>query len=380
MDLYRRSRQNAPTLFGYLALSATLILFGCASPGPPHAPSLQLPQPVRDLTATRVGNTVELHFTEPSNSTDKLALRGPALNGQLCRQLPHQPCTPAGPKLSIPLTKSNDNNNLVTITDLLPSSLAEGAPQLLTYRLQFFNSAGRSAGPSNEALTASGQAPFRVENFQAQGSRLGILLQWTPGPGDVVLERENLAPAQPKHTPKSAALPATVWLQANDSKELAGRTIDTTALPDTPYRYTAQRRITLDLDNHPIQLRSALSTPISFTLSRVYPPPAPTGLIAAGYSIGTPSSYAVDLIWQPIDDAGLVTPLAGYNLYRETLSPTGMPASNRHQLNTLPILQPSFHDATANPAESYRYSVTAVDAKGNESPAFTITLTPPSTP
>jgi hypothetical protein len=57
-----------------------------------------------------------------------------------------------------------------------------------------------------------------------------------------------------------------------------------------------------------------------------------------------------------------------------------MPASNHHQLNTLPILQPSFHDATANPAESYRYSVTAVDAKGNESPAFTITLTPPSTP
>ena len=66
MDSYRRSSRIIPAIIGYLALSAALILTGCASPGPPHAPSLQLPQPVRDLTATRIGNTVELRFTRPS--------------------------------------------------------------------------------------------------------------------------------------------------------------------------------------------------------------------------------------------------------------------------------------------------------------------------
>jgi hypothetical protein len=238
----------------------------------------------------------------------------------------------------------------------------------LAYRLEFFSRANRSAGPSNQALTASGQAPSAVENLQAQGSRLGILLQWTPAPGDVVLQRENLAPAKPK-------TPRQIWLQTNDSKENNGRTLDTTALPDTPYRYTAQRRTTLDLLSHSIQLRSNLSAPVSFTLSRLYPPPAPTGLIAVGYSSGTPSTYAVDLVWQPIDEADLITPLAGYNLYREQLTTV-----TRTRLNTSPILQPSFHDTTANPAASYRYAVTAVDVKGNESSAFTITLSPPSTP
>ncbi|WP_158787081.1 hypothetical protein, partial [Granulicella sp. L46] len=191
MEQYRRSSQITPAFLGYLALTATLILTGCASPAPPHAPSLNLPQPVRNLTATRIGNTVELRFTAPSNSTDKLPLRGPTLSGQLCRQLPHQPCLPVAPRTSVPLVNSNDPHNLVTWTDTLPPPLTEGPPQLLAYRVEFFSPANRSAGPSNQAFTASGQAPAPVENFHAEGSRLGIILQWTPTPtsGEVVLRR-----------------------------------------------------------------------------------------------------------------------------------------------------------------------------------------------
>lgn len=369
MDLHRRRSQIFSPPIGYLALSAALILTGCASPGPPHAPSLHLPQPVRDLTATRIGNTVELHFTAPANSTDKLPLRGPTLSAQLCRQLPHQPCTPTGPRLSIPAANSNDTHNLVTWTDTLPTPLTEGPPQLLAYQVEFFSPANRSAGPSNEALTASGTAPAPVANLQAQGSSQGIILQWTPSPGNVVLQRENLGPKTPK-------TPSTVWLQANDSNGQNAETLDTTALPDNPYRYVAQRRTTVQLASHPIELRSSLSPPITITLSRVYPPPSPTGLTAVGYSSGSPSVFAVDLIWQPVDEAGLITHLAGYNLYREPLNAAGQSTSKPHQMNTLPVPQPSFHDATADPAATYRYSVTAVDTKGNESPAATATLTP----
>ena len=190
MEPNRRSGQITPAFLGYLALSAALTLIGCASPGPPQSPSLKLPQPVRDLTAQRIGNTVELRFTPPANSTDKLPLRG-ALSGQLCRQLPHQPCLPVAPRASIPLANSNDIHDLVTWTDTLPSNLTEGPPQLLAYRVEFFSPANRSAGPSNQAFTASGPAPAPVANFQAQGSRLGIVLQWTPSPspGDVILRR-----------------------------------------------------------------------------------------------------------------------------------------------------------------------------------------------
>ncbi len=386
MDSYRRSGQRTSSILRYLALSAAFTLVGCASPGPPHAPSLHLPQPVRDLTATRIGNTVELHFTAPSNSTDKLPLRAATIPGQLCRQLPHQPCI-AVPSSRTSVANSNGDHNIVTWTDPLPPSLTEGPPQLLAYRVEFFSPANRSAGPSAPAFTATGPAPSPVENLQATGSRLGIILQWnsSPSTGEVVLRREDLAPAKPKHPEHPAAQPSIVWMQTNDSNSTIpqqDRTLDTAALPDTPYRYTAQRRSTLQLASHSIELRSDLSTPIDFTLLKVYPPPAPTGLNAAGYFGETPQSFAIDLVWQPIVEAGLITPLAGYNLYRETLNARKAlgETAQRTRLNTSPIPQPAFHDTTANPATLYRYSVTAVDARGNESPATTALVQPSNQP
>ena len=372
MDPYHRSGQSISPYFRYIALCVALTLIGCASPGPPRAPSLQLPQPVRNLTAQRIGNTVELHFTAPASTTDKVDLRGPTLSGQLCRQLPHQPCLPVSPRTSISIDHSHGSHNFVTWTDTLPPTLANGIPQLITYRVEFFSPASRSAGPSNQAFTASGQAPASVENLHAEGSRLGTIILWSPSetPGDVVLRRENLSPATSKSKP-------IIWLQTNDANSAINRTLDTTALPATPYRYTAQRRSSVHLGDRTIELRSELSAPIVFTLSQTYPPPAPTGLNAAGYSTET-SAFAIDLIWQPVNETGLVTPLAGYNLYRETLDAAGRPTSPSTQLNTSPIPQPSFHDATANAAATYRYRVTAIDAKGNQSPAITLVV-PPST-
>ena len=48
----------------------------------------------------------------------------------------------------------------------------------------------------------------------------------------------------------------------------------------------------------------------------------------------------------------------------------------RTRLNPAPVPVPSFHDPSASPAARYRYSVTAVDGKGNESPAATVLLEP----
>jgi len=130
----------------------------------------------------------------------------------------------------------------------------------------------------------------------------------------------------------------------------------------------------------PVELRSALSPPTPFTLREIYPPPAPTGLNAVGFfaseATGTPPAFAVDLIWQPIDETGLLAGLAGYNVYREPLNTTGDTATPRTRLNTAPIPTPAFHDTTANPATRYRYSVTAIDTKGNESRAVTVLLEP----
>jgi len=392
MDLSHRSDgRTASLLLRYAAFAAILTIFGCASPGPPRAPTLNLPQPVRDLNVTRIGDTVELHFTAPSRTTDKLPLRSATVTGQLCRQLEHQSCLPvATSKTAVATANSNDQNNIVTWTDTLPTDLAQGPPRLLAYRVEFFSPTGRSAGPSAPAFTAAGSTPAPVEDLHAEGSRLGVLLAWAPSthPGDVLLRREDLAPSKPKpHNnlpgPASSSQPPILWLQThapNDSAAPQTRTLDTTALPDTPYRYNAQRRMALQLGDHSVELRSALSPPTTFTLREIYPPPAPTGLNAVGFfaseATGTPPAFAVDLIWQPIDETGLFAGLAGYNVYREPLNTTGDTATPRTRLNTAPIPTPAFHDTTANPATRYRYSVTAIDTKGNESRAVTVLLEP----
>src|SRR5579864_4176569 len=43
---------------------------GCASPGVPLPPSLELARPVTDLRAIRKGNIVRLTWTNPSQTTD----------------------------------------------------------------------------------------------------------------------------------------------------------------------------------------------------------------------------------------------------------------------------------------------------------------------
>ncbi|MFP5231598.1 MAG: hypothetical protein ACLGQX_03095 [Acidobacteriota bacterium] len=77
-------------------------------------------------------------------------------------------------------------------------------------------------------------------------------------------------------------------------------------------------------------------------------PPPPTGLTVAAYfnptPSMTPSSFAVDLIWQPIDATGLMTPLAGYNVYRQRLDAGLHPIGASRQPNTAPQPTPAFHD------------------------------------
>lgn len=383
MTLLRRSDPVRALLVS--AFSALAI--GCASPGPPHPPSLRLPQPVRDLTVQRKGDMVELRFTVPSLSTDKLPLRGGSVRGVLCRELEHQDCFAVAGLMPAILTPTGDHAT-VTLQDGLPASLKSGPPRLLSYRVEFFSNTGHSAGESDAAYTVAGSAPPAVAALHAEGSRLGVVLRWTPAPateGEVLLQREDLAPKPSAPRPTSAAKTSTkpraakdadanlVWLKTN---ALEGSTLDATAVPDTAYRYRAVRQRVAQIGGRSLTYRSAESDPIDFTLHDVYPPLPPSGLTAAGFVSANAGRFAVDLIWQPSDDAGLLAGLAGYNVYRETLDGAGHPTERAHRLNSSAVQLPSFHDATAQPTRRYRYTVTAVDNRGNESEAAVCVLEP----
>src|SRR5271154_1832267 len=70
----------------------TALAIGCASPAPPLTPSLNLPDPIKDLTAERIGNTVHLHWTTPTQTTSRVPVKGP-VTAEICRTTaPSAPC------------------------------------------------------------------------------------------------------------------------------------------------------------------------------------------------------------------------------------------------------------------------------------------------
>ena len=104
------------------ALASGLALAGCGMPGAPQPPSLNLPEPVADLAASRAGNQVALTWTMPKTNTDKLLLKG-NVTVRVCRKEGAGACETAGAELSLAPGAEG------AFTDALPATLTAGAPR-----------------------------------------------------------------------------------------------------------------------------------------------------------------------------------------------------------------------------------------------------------
>src|SRR5579864_2192536 len=69
----------------WLIVLATALLTGCASVRAPAPPSLDIPQPVRDLRAARKADKVTLAWTLPVHTTDNTNIRHMGVT-KICRQ------------------------------------------------------------------------------------------------------------------------------------------------------------------------------------------------------------------------------------------------------------------------------------------------------
>ncbi|WP_353070163.1 hypothetical protein RBB75_08355 [Tunturibacter empetritectus] len=387
----------------FLGVIALPIVFavGCASPGPPHAPSLNLPEVVKDLTAERVGDRVTLHWTTSEKTTDHLAIKG-TITAEICRaSLPATASTSACTMVKRLTVQSGPSQTEEVLSPLLTADPAS----LLAYKVQLFNPHNRSAGSSSEAFIAAGTAPPPVEQLRATSVREGIQLEWqqpntSSSNSQVQLDRHVIAsttstqaptPASSASTPAarpalrsksrkpspaitfasakpqttSTAQPKTpddVKLETPKQTADAGGTIDQTTQKGDSYRYTARRVREISLAGHTLELRSEISTPVTVTMLDTFPPAIPTGLEAVPGG-ATPSDRSIDLSWTPNTDVDL----AGYSVYRQEVTSTGQVAGPATRLNPSPIVGPAYRDQTAIPGHRYAYRVTAVDAIGNES-------------
>lgn len=335
-----------------LALLLTA-LSGCGTPGAPEPPSLNLPEKISDLAASRAGDQVVLTWVTPRRNTDKIVLKT-SVAAHICRREGDGSCAAVADVTVTPGAPGS-------YTDTLTGSLRQGAPRPLTYLIELNNRRGRSAGLSNPAVVLAGQAPGAVTELFAQVRKAGIVLHWgSTSPGTKIRLHRKLLTAQPaKKDAGPLAAPAPPEEQNLIVNSAGGRALDKDIVFGNAYEYRAQQIAQIDIDGRTVELPGPVSDPIRVEALDVFPPEPPTGLaaVATAPADGTPA--AVDLNWEPNLEANL----AGYIVYRRQTAGDAWQRVSPAQ----PVTAPAFHDARVQPGQSYQYAVSAVDQAGHES-------------
>jgi hypothetical protein len=327
-------------------------------------PSLNLPDRVTDLSATRTGNQVSLTWTMPKKNTDKLLLKG-TVPVRICRKEGPSACAPV--PSSLLLAPGTDGS----FTETLPPPLSAGAPRALTYFVELRNRNGRSAGFSNAAVVLAGEAPGPVVGLEAQVRKSGVALRWSPESAAsgqsastaIRLHRKLLTPqlAAKKGSNQSLLTPLPEPVEQSllvESGGLTGRSLDKAIRFGQTYEYRAQRVAQVTADGHTLELAGEFSAPIRVQVLDVFPPAVPTGLAAVAALSETGAEASIDLSWQPVADPDI----AGYAVYRREAAGDWQRISPAQ-----PIVPPAFHDAHVDSGHTYRYAVSSIDQGGHQS-------------
>jgi hypothetical protein len=346
-----------------LPVLATAAMIGCANPGPPLPPSLELPKAVTDLRATRKGDKVYLAWTVPTRTADHQAIRhmGPT---RICRSAASEitdcshgvaEISPAQFPVALP-AKKKKREQLPKVeasyTDTLPPDLQEQeASAVVTYAVEVFNSHARTAGLSNQVQVPAVPALAPPANFQAQITAGGVDLNWQALP-------------QPPAVPGlSYAIRIYRRAKGGNTDAVAGEVpVDATTFSDhgfeweKTYDYRATAVTTIQQPGKgEVILEGDDTAAVKVIAHDIFPPAVPSGLQAVATGVG--QQPGIDLVWAPDTEPDL----AGYNVFRRE------EGSEATKINAELLKTPSYRDTTAVSGHAYYYSVSAVDVRGNES-------------
>jgi hypothetical protein len=352
-------RNLADRVDGLLALAFCIVLTSCASPSPPVPPSLEVPKPVSDLKAVRVGNKVYLSWTVPSVTTDHQTVRHLGAT-RVCRSLEATMTQCGAPTGEVatgallgvpaPSKKSTPAPIAAAYVDSLPEELQQRNPYaLLTYSVETMNEAGRSSGLSNLARTPAVEAPPPPAHFEGEVTADGVEVRWVASPE--VSQPDVSHVYRIYRREEGSTKPSVAGEIGFGENHFSDRSFEW----EKNYVYYATSASLVTRPGQPsLQAESQSSDEIRLFTHDVFPPSVPASVQAA-FS-GTQQPF-VDLIWAPDTEPDL----AGYNIYRH--EPGGTPV----KINSELVKLPAYRDTAIESGRKYFYSISAVDTRGNES-------------
>jgi hypothetical protein len=353
-----------------LAAGAWIGMVGCASIGPPQAPSLELPKPPTDLRAARKGNEVTLTWTIPPRTTDRqrtrylgktFICRSSAGTLKQCGTPVGEAAPPAGFEQSA--KKPSGKRLTARFTDSLPAALEQEHPtEFAAYAVEVLNKAERGAGISNQARVplAPTLAPFG--DFAAQVTPPGVMISWTcpTRPGGIkdihYLFRIYRRAESNSSESKIADVEATECVRGPGAGQILTSFLDQSFEWEKTYFYRGT--VVSAIENAgkaAVEVEGDDTAEVKVFAHDVFPPAVPAGLQAV---FSGPGQQAfIDLIWNPVADADL----DGYNVYRHEAGAAAV------KVNSEVVKTPAFRDTQVVAGKTYFYSVSAVDERGNES-------------
>lgn len=333
----------------------------------PQPPSLHLPKTIHDLAAVRIGNQVNLHWSTPSETTDKLRIKG-LVQLRVCRKLDAAPCQTIATITGAPGKPAD-------YEDKLPASLVTGPLYAMAYEIFAVNKHRRSAGPSNVAEVLAGEAPSPIQNLLATTVERGVMLRWQsiaslPPDTSIQLQRTLLTPANSSGN-ASVSEPTRQTLQVTREADNTdpGRALDNNIVFNRRYQYVAMRVTRVKVGKEWLEVDSASSPSAAVFTRDVFPPASPSGLAAVPVSAAINGGKSeVDLSWT----ANTESDMAQYLIFRRDISAeTPSNQSVAEQIGPenpkTPVVVPAFRDRHVQPGHTYAYCVIAMDNAGNKS-------------
>lgn len=314
-------------------LLALLLQGGCGYVGPVQPPSPMVPLPISDLSAIERGDQIYIGFTAPAATSDEIAIKhfsdidlrmGPEptpFDYAAWEQSSRQYVTPTPPAQDPDDPKPFPIHMKVPVSEWQGKSIAVAVRTAVRGDRHF-------SGWSNR-IHLDVVPPLDPPVVKVEPTRDGYRLTWdAKRPG---LHYQVLRTSPTDKTP--------LTLGTAERSEF----VDTTSQWDTHYKYTVVAQQGTSAESLP-------STPMSAFSEDKFAPSVPADITA----LAGPDSIELSWTRSPESD------LKGYRIYR---SVDNSPLKPIGDLSVLP----AFSDKTIQHGKIYRYAVTAIDNKDNES-------------